>query len=88
MSRPLLMHTEPGIDDGLAILKEPLGTIQSWEKDVCAKFESCFVRAKEIRKDPGAFILCLSYWDISNLIDIEPQDTNIRNVRETATSID
>jgi len=60
-------------DEGLAILKEPLGSIQSWEKDVCSKFESSFVRAKEIRKELGAFILCLSYWDINNLIDIEPQ---------------
>ena len=60
-------------DDGLAVLREPLGSIQGWEKDVHAKFEKRFVSAKEIKKEPGAFILCLSYWDISNLIDIEPQ---------------
>jgi len=71
------MHViDPKIPDpgeaGLAILKEPQGTTPGWEKDVCAKFASSFVSATEIRKEPGAFILCLSYWDISNLIDIEP----------------
>ena len=60
-------------DPGLAILDEPQGTIQNWEKDVRGKFKSCFVGAKAIHKEPGAFILCLSYWDINNLIDIEPQ---------------
>ncbi len=62
----------PG-DDGIAILKEPQGNTPSWEKDVCEKHETCFVQAKEIRKSPGSYVLCLSYWDISNLIDIEPE---------------
>ncbi len=60
-------------DPGLAILKEPQAKTDAWEKDVCGKFATCFVSAKEIRKEAGAFILCLSYWDINNLIDIEPQ---------------
>ena len=29
--------------------------------------------AAAIRREPGAYILCLSYWDITNLIDLEPQ---------------
>ena len=63
---------DPG-ERGLAILKEPQGTSPNWEKTVCERYPSCFVSAKEIKGDPGGFILCLSYWDISNLIDIEPQ---------------
>jgi ribonuclease J len=30
------------------------------------------VDAAAIRKNPGGYILCLSFWDITNLIDIEP----------------
>jgi ribonuclease J len=61
----------PG-EEGIAILKEPAGTTPSWEKDVCEKHSACFVKSKDIRQDPGSYILALSYWDISNLIDIEP----------------
>ncbi len=61
----------PG-DNGIAILKEPQGNTPSWEKDVREKHGTCFVQAKEIGKSPGSYVLCLSYWDISNLIDIEP----------------
>ncbi|HVH68349.1 MAG TPA: MBL fold metallo-hydrolase [Gemmatimonadales bacterium] len=62
----------PG-SDGLAILDEPLGAVPSWEKDVRQRFGASFVRAAEIRREPGSYILCLSYWDITNLIDIEPE---------------
>ncbi len=60
----------PG-DEGLAILDEPQGTVQSWEKEVRQRFAANFVGAPTIRREPGAYILCLSYWDITNLIDLE-----------------
>ena len=63
---------DPG-EQGIAILKEPQGTSPNWERPIVEKYASSFVSAKEIRRAPGAFILCLSYWDINNLIDIEPQ---------------
>jgi len=62
----------PG-DEGLAILKEPQGTVQSWEKEIHERFAGNFVTAREIREAPGGYILCLSYWDITNLIDLEPK---------------
>jgi ribonuclease J len=30
------------------------------------------VDAKQVGREPGAYILCLSYWDITNLVDIGP----------------
>ncbi len=66
---PAIPH--PG-SDGLAILKEPQGSVQSWERDVQSRFATNLVAAGEIRRNQGGHILCLSYWDISNLIDIEP----------------
>jgi ribonuclease J len=61
----------PGAE-GLAILDEPLGTLQSWEKEVRQRFAANMVGAAAIRREPGGYILCLSYWDITNLIDLEP----------------
>ena len=58
--------------EGLAILDEPLGTVPNWEKDVRQRFAANFVRAADVRRAPGAYILCLSYWDITNLVDLEP----------------
>jgi ribonuclease J len=61
----------PG-NQGLAVLKEPQGVVQSWEKEVLVRFAGNTVTAREIRRAPGEYVLCLSYWDINNLIDIEP----------------
>jgi ribonuclease J len=35
-------------------------------------YPRCLVDAAAIRAAPDDFILCLSFWDITNLIDIEP----------------
>ena len=42
-------------------------------KDLFDTFSSDVVDADEIRRDPSGYVLALSYWDISALIDIEPQ---------------
>jgi ribonuclease J len=62
----------PG-SSGLAILDEPQGNVPNWEKEVRQRFAANFVRAADVRREPGRYILCLSYWDITNLVDIEPQ---------------
>jgi ribonuclease J len=58
--------------EGLAILREPQATVQSWEREIHNEFAANFADARAIRRDPGAYILCLSYWDICNLVDLEP----------------
>ncbi len=58
--------------EGLAILREPQATVQSWEREIHNEFAVHFADARAIRRDPGAYILCLSYWDIGNLVDLEP----------------
>jgi ribonuclease J len=30
------------------------------------------IAPKQIQRDPGGFIICISYWDILNLVDLEP----------------
>jgi ribonuclease J len=56
-------------EDGLAILRTPRGSSrEQWERDLLDRFSSHVVNAAAIRKH----ILCLSYWDITDLIDLEP----------------
>jgi ribonuclease J len=59
-------------DDGLFIMRSPRASKYGWEKDL-EKFDGHFTDAKAIRQKPGEFVLCLSYWDIASLIDIEPE---------------
>ena len=62
----------PG-DDGLAILRTPRGSSrEQWEKEVLDRFASQIVNAGTIKNSPCEYVLCLSYWDVANLIDLEP----------------
>lgn len=62
----------PG-EDGLAILLTPRASSYGWEKDLLEKFAGHLTDAAAIRRAAAGHILCLSYWDIASLIDIEPQ---------------
>lgn len=61
---------QPG--DGVGILRAQRSTVGAWETPVLEGFATAIVDAATIRKRPGDYLLCLSYWDITNLIDIEP----------------
>jgi ribonuclease J len=60
-------------EDGVMVLAEPSGSRQGWEKYVFDRFAGSVVEARDIRRAPAAYILCLSFWDIANLIDLEPE---------------
>ena len=59
-------------EDGLSIFRAPRASPQSWEKQLYERFDRQMTDAATIRKNPQDYILCLSYWDIAALIDIEP----------------
>lgn len=44
-----------------------------WEKQILEKFEDQTVDPQEIAENPTSFILCFSFWDINNLLDINPR---------------
>lgn len=60
-------------EEGLAILKTPRASSRGWESDLMDEFEARVTDAAAISRAPGNYILCLSYWDIATLIDLEPQ---------------
>jgi ribonuclease J len=57
---------------GVLVLQEPSGSRQGWERYVLSRFAPNVVEARAVRRAPAAHILCLSFWDIANLIDLEP----------------
>jgi ribonuclease J len=59
-------------EEPLAVLQTPRTVRQSWEESLLECYPQCLVDAAAIRQSPGGYILCLSFWDITNLIDIEP----------------
>lgn len=59
-------------EEPLAVLNTPRTVRHSWEESVLECYPQCLVDAAAIRRSPGGYILCLSFWDITNLIDIEP----------------
>jgi ribonuclease J len=58
--------------EGVAILKEPSASPNIWERELLGRFHAQTVVAPTIRREPGGYILCLSFFDIANLIDLEP----------------
>lgn len=44
-----------------------------WEKQILEKFEEQTVDPKEIDRNPGSYLLCFSFWDMKNLLDINPE---------------
>lgn len=62
----------PAPGDGVGILRAQRSSVMAWEAPILEGQTAAMVDSAAIRKRPGDYILCLSYWDITNLIDIEP----------------
>ncbi len=66
---PKIPHPE---EEPIAVLRSPRATRTSWEDAALASCEGRLVDAGDVRAHPGGYLLCLSFWDITNLIDLEP----------------
>jgi ribonuclease J len=49
---------------------EPKGARNKWERDLLEEYKNKTITPKDIRNNPGSYILSFSFWDINNLIDI------------------
>ena len=69
---------DPIEDDTLTIYEE-IRPWLSWERDLLARYRKHgkTVQSEDIRHDEGAYILCLSFWDVNELIDIRPSKGGI-----------
>jgi ribonuclease J len=60
-------------ESDLLIFQEVRGRNRLWESNfVEKKFGQKYIKAQEIKRSPGEYILCFSFWDLNNLLDIRP----------------
>ncbi len=56
----------------IMVYSDPKASLQSWEKEMRERYGARVVGAKEVRRQKGECILCFSFWDVNDLIDVEP----------------
>jgi ribonuclease J len=56
----------------LRLYNDPKAQPVLWEQRVRDRYAGRFVTPPEVGRAPGDFVLCFSFWDIKNLIDIRP----------------
>jgi len=62
----------PPATDSVIEVYDELKKPDSWEEEILSRFEGRRVNAGMVRKDPGSYILCFSFWDINELVEIDP----------------
>jgi len=61
----------PEKDDVMLLYKEPK-RLEKWEEEVYAKYGGRTVEPEGLKKNGADYILCFSFWDINELIEIDP----------------
>ena len=63
----------PSSSDDMLIYKDLRYRIEPWEEGLREQSGSRLVSPRQVRDSPGDYILCFSFWDAKNLIDINVQ---------------
>lgn len=64
--------TPPEQDEVILLYKEPK-RLEKWEEQIYAKYEGRCVEPQGIKRNGADYILCFSFWDINELIEIDPE---------------
>lgn len=64
--------TSPELDEVICLYREPK-RLQKWEEQMCDKYREKCLGPQEIKRDSAEYILCFSFWDINELIEIDPE---------------
>jgi ribonuclease J len=65
--------TVPAPGDDMLVYSSPKGSTDKYEEWILDhKYADALVKAKEVRKSPGDYLLSFSFWDMKHLIDINP----------------
>ena len=59
--------------EGLAVLQAPRAKTDAWEEEVLGEFSPQAIGAAAIRRAPESYLLCLSYWDLGAVVDLDPR---------------
>jgi len=57
----------------LGIYDEVVADLKVWQRELRERHRERLVEPKDVKEDPGNFILAFSFWDLKNLLDIEPE---------------
>ncbi|MCY3895293.1 MAG: exonuclease [Chloroflexi bacterium] len=60
----------PSAPDSLLIFDDRRATSTAWQDLLTEEFADALVAPSAIRTDPGAFVLCLSFFDVTRLLDL------------------
>jgi ribonuclease J len=63
----------PSNSDDMLVYKDLRYRIEPWEEGLREESGSRLVSPQQVRNSPGDYILCFSFWDAKNLIDINVQ---------------
>lgn len=71
----LVMPGVPKLESmpALSIYREPKARTDTWEKDLRDRFSARLVGSESIIKHQRDFILCFSFWDVNDLVDLLPE---------------
>lgn len=66
-----------GVDGFLRIYRDVKAKLQTWESSLLERYRPCCVDAAEVQRHQSEYILCLSFWDVNELVDVEPQPGSV-----------
>jgi ribonuclease J len=59
--------------DDILVYRDPKIAPRSWETELLDRYSSRVVNAEDVRRQQDECLLCFSFWDVNDLIDIEPK---------------
>ena len=57
---------------GFALYQKGRARLSGWEKQLLERHTTLLADAAEVRRNPGNYILCFSFWDINELASLAP----------------
>lgn len=61
-----------GAEPGFALYQKGRARLSGWEKELLERHSALLVDADAVRRNPGDYILCFSFWDINELASLAP----------------
>ena len=61
-----------GAEPGFALYQKGRARLSGWEKNLVERHSALLVDADAVRRNPGGYILCFSFWDINELASLAP----------------
>ncbi len=57
----------------ILVYRDPKISLATWERALLERYGARVVGARDVKAEQSSFVLCFSFWDVNDLIDIEPR---------------